>query len=292
MNNFDQNPSPSILDGADDIFSNALRLPELYYQFGRKSLCIEFAKRGAIQFDALELVEKLYKRVSDNWNKRVRRKDPSLDNWNLRHVISEPLPINPELHIERQIVRDFPDEWWNQMPTASGLVCSHERKRSIDLVHKVGNGDYDLVELKYESNHPLYAAREILLYGMLYLHARIELKERYYLRCLRPVLNARSIQLRVLAPSIFYTFRNQKGGERISYDLAWLEESLSSGLFEYARQHAKNPPNWPTPHAEINFQFLQFNNCFQQGEHECTKAGLEDMLKTIAPVYRKDKNKE
>jgi hypothetical protein len=282
---FAANQRASILAGADEIFNEALNLANLRYQFDNKSLCIEFAKRGPkIEFKALKLAENLYRCISANWNKRVRQKVLSGANWDLRRAGSK-RTTQQEVQIERRIIDEFSTEWYNQLPTASGLVCPYERKRSIDLVRKRGELDYELIELKYKSNHPLFAAKEILLYGMLYLHARLELKDKYSIKQL-PILSAQSIRLRVLAPSDFYTFP-KRGGQRNPYNLAWFEKELNSGIAEFAKQNAQNAPDSPQQPLEMDFQFLRFPDCFKwDKDKKCERADLENFLKNIVPVYQ------
>ena len=65
--------------------------------------------------------------------------------------------------------------WFNQCPTASGIGDSSRNKHSdIDLMHwSEANGHARLVELKWNSDSPSKAMRQILRYGAAYLFCRM-----------------------------------------------------------------------------------------------------------------------
>ena len=97
--------------------------------------------------------------------------------------------------------------WFNQCPVASGIVrSSRNRKNAVDLVHwSESSGSARLIELKWKSNEPRYALREILRYGVAYIFCRVyrcklPLQGEYY----RPLMDAQSIELEVAAPRRFY----------------------------------------------------------------------------------------
>ena len=113
---------------------------------------------------------------------------------------------NPSLEkqLEKAIVRDLDEEWTNQMPTASGLVTSGERQRNIDLAHFRGMREFELIELKVESDTPLFAAIEILKNGITYLFSRRHRERLGYRESDQAPLWADVIHLRVLRrPGIF-----------------------------------------------------------------------------------------
>jgi hypothetical protein len=103
-----------------------------------------------------------------------------------------------------------------------------DRRRSIDLVHKCGDKTYEFIELKLASDTPLYAAMEILKYGVLYIFCRQDERVSRYIHIHEKenLLQAESIHLRVLAPARYYE----------KYDLAWLETSINSGLDNFLTQ--------------------------------------------------------
>lgn len=102
------------------------------------------------------------------------------------------------------------------MPVASGLIpAAGDRRRAIDLVHKLGNAHFELIELKIASDTPLFAAIEIIAYGCLWLIARSD-------KPTRPsaLLDADQVDLCVLAPSDYYA----------PYELADLATALDVGV--------------------------------------------------------------
>jgi hypothetical protein len=61
----------------------------------------------------------------------------------------------------------------HQVPVASGVLDGNRDKKScVDLVCRTAPGCFDLIELKVGSNHAVYAAMEVLRYGVLYLFSR------------------------------------------------------------------------------------------------------------------------
>ena len=102
-------------------------------------------------------------------------------------------------------------EWFNQCPTASGIGdSSRNRHSNIDLVHwREAHGHARLVELKWESNTPFDAVRQILRYGAAYVFCRMH-KNRLPVRH-APVMNAREVSLQVAAPTRYYTNSNLQG---------------------------------------------------------------------------------
>lgn len=133
------------------------------------------------------------------------RRDRSRENWrwSLQSRIST-ASTSPEVVLERAIasacVASGRDDWANQVPVASGLGSDKgDRRRALDLVRRVGAGHYEFIELKIGSNTPLSAAVELLGYACLWLLARGDPPA-----AARELLNARNVDLRVLAPEGFY----------------------------------------------------------------------------------------
>jgi hypothetical protein len=114
---------------------------------------------------------------------------------------------SPETTLERALIgaccRLGRTDWTNQVPLISGLAGSHGyKRRAIDLVHRVAAKHFEFVELKVGSDTPLYAASEIVLYGLLWLLTR---RDRSLLSLpASPLLDARRLRLSVLAPRAFY----------------------------------------------------------------------------------------
>lgn len=166
----------------------------------------------------------MYARVKENRKQAsgTYRGTPSKKNWTLRSQIElSDRNKSPEVVLERKIVKALRGRCFNQMPTASGLVNqSADKRRAIDLVYKRGKDSYEFIELKVDSDTPLFAAIEILGYGILYLYTRCELA---YRAGDKPVLRAKDVGLRVLAPAIYFE----------GLDFAWLEEGLNDGLSRF-----------------------------------------------------------
>ena len=95
--------------------------------------------------------------------------------------------------------------WFNQCPAASGIGDSSRNSRSnIDLVHSSeADGHARLVELKWNSDDPSEAMRQILRYGAAHLFCRVY-SDRLPVRR-RAVMEAREISLQVAAPARYYT---------------------------------------------------------------------------------------
>jgi len=94
--------------------------------------------------------------------------------------------------------------WFNQCPTASGIGgSSRTRHSNVDLVHwNAANGHARLVELKWDSDGPCEALRQILRYGAAYLFCRRH-RERLPVGK-RPAMSATHVALRVAAPGRYY----------------------------------------------------------------------------------------
>lgn len=94
--------------------------------------------------------------------------------------------------------------WFNQCPVASGIGDSNAGKlRSIDLVHwRDVDSRLSLVELKWESDTPSEAVRQVLRYGAAYLFCRTH-RERLPAGK-RGAMSATHVALRVAAPNRYY----------------------------------------------------------------------------------------
>ena len=145
--------------------------------------------------------------------------------------------VSPEKMLEKAVAMlgescHMP-KWFNQCPVASGIVGSKSnRKNAVDLVHwSETSGHARLIELKWESDNPPYARREILRYGVAYLFCRVHkddlpLQGKFY----RPLMDAHSVALEVVAPSRFYVGHNEKDRfARFSRSLEDLASSKTGG---------------------------------------------------------------
>ncbi len=94
--------------------------------------------------------------------------------------------------------------WFNQCPAASGIGDSARyRRRNVDLVHwRAADSRLSLVELKWDSDTPSKAVRQILRYGAACLFCRWH-RDRLPIRR-RRVMSATHVALRVAAPCRYY----------------------------------------------------------------------------------------
>lgn len=160
-------------------------------------------------------------------------------NWTWRAENTKEGDGSKEVALERKIFSlGGRQRWTYQMPTSSGLEGSWAgKRRSIDLVHTTGQGQYTLVELKCDSDHPLYAAFEVLGYGLAYLYARRYLT---FPDAAPEILSAHRIDLLVLGPRDWYCYK-QRNGMRTPYQLAALERAISAGLAALATHESAMP---------------------------------------------------
>ncbi len=132
-----------------------------------------------------------------------------------------------EVALERAIVATAGHENWTyQMSTSSGMRSpTHDKRRSIDLVTHVGDGTYRFMELKLSRNTPLFAVREILGYGLAYLHTRGCIAEPTQAKAW---MRAANIELAVLAPKDWYD--GYVGPLCAPRELEWLVDAINAGL--------------------------------------------------------------
>jgi hypothetical protein len=213
----------SILVGADDVINSALRLSTKYEH---KETCQLLSKGPEPQFDVEKLIHSLLVLITNNWDKRESR---SAENWRLvpKNINFSKDSKSLEVILERLIARTPDPKWVNQVPVASGLTESGGGRRAIDLVHQCGDRQYEFIELKIneDAGSPLFAAMEILQYGVLYIFSRENADTLGY-DVGKGLLGASEIHLKVLAPSEYYK----------DYELSWLDKSINRGLEGFLRQ--------------------------------------------------------
>ncbi|HXV79746.1 MAG TPA: hypothetical protein VEG60_07690 [Candidatus Binatia bacterium] len=227
--------SRSILKDVDELIDSALGLKDIGKSphHRHETSCRELTERPKTGLEVSALISKIYEKVGENWDK-AKNHSKSEENW---RFIPQP-GINAdndsrEVRLERAIV-NIPKEIWtdapnwvNQVPIASGLVDPNaDRGRRIDLVHKCGDRAFEFIELKVDSDTPLYAAMEVLKYGVVYIFCRQDERASQHIDRTKELLKAERIHLRVLAPEKYYE----------KYNLSWLEKSISGGLAEFRRQ--------------------------------------------------------
>lgn len=239
----------SILKGVGHIIDEALGLKncgigkEPHYK--QKTSCQKLSVLAPRTFDATALIKKIYDKVEYNWNERANYK-PSTENWRfeLRTNIDENNG-DPEIKLERAMVSTQSQphsNWANQVPTSSGFVGPRaDKHRNIDLIHRCEDGVYEFIELKVNSDTPLYAAMEILQNAVLYIFSREnERKMEWGSAKQKPLRDATVIHLRVLAPFSYYE----------GYNFDWLEVNICNGLKAFLAGR--------TPKPQMDFRFDTF----------------------------------
>lgn len=154
---------------------------------------------------------------------------------------------SPEVVLERAIAmlgeRGDLTNWHNQIPVASGLVNGKADKRAaVDLIH-IGEQKIDLVELKWTSDTPAFAAFEILLYGLAYLLCRDEQAIFDYED--KELMQCNHIALQVLAPLEYYE----------PYQLGFIAVGIREGLKRLCSDRDDN--------FMMAFEFLSFPRSFR-----------------------------
>ena len=266
--------SESILKDVHKIIDETLGLKncgigkEPHYK--HKACCRRLSVLPPPTFDATALIMKIYAQVICNWKKGANY-EPSTENWRLESRTNiDARNDDPEIKLERAIVNpqtQLPANWANQIPTSSGFVGPRaDKHRNIDLIHRCEDGAYEFIELKVDSDTPLYAAMEILQYAVLYIFYRENEQEmKGGSAKQKPLCEATVIHLRVLAPFSYY--------ER--YNLDWLEENICNGLKAFLAGR--------TPTLQMDFRFDAFPPWFSSDQ---AKAICKDLSKEQADSIR------
>ena len=198
--------SRSILDGIYQTVDNGLQLNEI----GEAPHCqhrTSWKRVRESDFSSVtwrSLVRSLAERIESNWDQqRCRGKE----NWRNEPQLELSDHNSGEKKLEKQVAK-FCAGWVNQVPTCSGInEGSRDGKRSVDLAHLHGD-TLELIELKIDSAHsdtPLWAAFEILIYGLLYRFSRAHRDQLGYTRASNPLLfDCSAVDLKVLAPLGYY----------------------------------------------------------------------------------------
>ncbi len=237
--------SPGLFAGTDQIISSFLGLsPGESLKHKRINIRLSEPK-ASLPEDFSVLMTALYRQILINRSDR----EPSKENWRKeRQIEISEKNRSPEVLLERGIAnlaeRGALDEWYNQIPVASGFVNAHADKRAaVDLMH-YREDHATLVELKWASDQPCFAAFEILRYGLAFLYAHINQRDLGYQE--KPLLSTNKVSLRVLAPHTYYQ----------GYDLTSLRSALDSGIRAIADEKTNGA-------LSMDFGFMVFPVDFQ-----------------------------
>ncbi|MBN9079822.1 MAG: hypothetical protein BGN87_13280 [Rhizobiales bacterium 65-79] len=207
MDHFTQTLDVDLFDGIDTFLNGALGVESMATLTAARII----AARPPGEFDGVSFVAALFKRFADNWDRCLeRRPKGSLQNfrWHKPQRNISPQNRSPEVTLERALIHALAGagrmDWSNQVPIVSGVSGSHAgKRRAVDLVHKMPGDGFELVELKTASNTPLFAALEVLQYGLLWLLSRRDRQLLSYVD--REMLDISVLHLSVLAPKAFYS---------------------------------------------------------------------------------------
>jgi hypothetical protein len=201
---------------------------------GCRDLRLKSARLPTELCDGGTIVRHLYDDLKQSLDAAIAGPDyrPSAENfrWFKPQLAISAANKSPEVIFERAVIqaccRLGRSDWANQVPLVSGIAGPRAyKRRAIDLVRRVSDRAFEFVELKIASDTPLYAAAEIVLYGLLWLHARGRNVESSGPQ--NPLLDANIIKLSVLAPPVFY-------GQS---DTGCISSFFSSGLGALAERH-------------------------------------------------------
>ena len=207
-----------------------------------------FAVNLAFVQSSLALMRSAYTDLHGRW-KDAGRSAVSKHLWRWEPVLGYSEPNHKrEVGLERQIAKCDELTWTNQVPTSSGLFGSGGRRSAIDLAHRFAPDAFELIELKLKSDTPEFAAREIIVHGLLFLLARNELGHLPEFAD-KPLLTARTLHLQVLAPFAYY--------ER---DVRWLEALLNRGIAALCQEIQ--------PDVTMSFAFTSFPKWFSWPKNE------------------------
>ena len=258
-----------LFSAVNSIIDDLLGIPDDVKHYGHPPRCMRKAAANflnqAKQASGLPLlVTTIYNQMLQNWCNRNVKAVPTKKLWVPRTRKDWSYEFgSAEVPLERSAVELFkfysvlshrideqpnPDlMWFNQIPTATGVVSSREIKNAVDLVCRTAKGCYDFVELKFPrkggvSETPLFAALEILKSGIAYLFARSHLAElrnvgyeptidktdaEQLKASALEILEAEHINLCVLAPRYFYD----------GLEFAWLDAELNAGLEQFLNRN-------------------------------------------------------
>jgi hypothetical protein len=173
-------------------------------------------------------------------------------NWVWRDKVPPYLTESREVALERRLAQRSSERWTCQMSTSSGLRLGvRDSRRAIDIVQRSQENEYRFIELKVGSDQPLYATFEVLGYGLLYLLARQHGRRgdgRH------DVMAASRIELVVLGPDSWFSYKESSGGPVSRFGFESLQERINEGLAAEVRARGCDGLN------EMSLRFVVFHD--------------------------------
>lgn len=239
---------PFLLSGASQPLSDWMGIAEASNPFSKASA--QFFVANTTNRPGVELFDKLFQVLESRWRTRSRTRLPSIQNWRFtknKKVSIKTENRSPEVRLEKWITNMTGSAWANGIPTASGLFDGGGRKANIDLAWR-GEGSMTFIELKWDSDHCLYAAFELAGYAVAWVQARTRAEEMGYSvgGVLRPALSVQSTRWVVLAPNDFFR------GPSPEY-LDKLQTLFDSGISEFFGAKC--------PGVTASFRFVRLPPC-------------------------------
>lgn len=237
------NKKKGIFSGTDEVIAKFFGVESRSF-IDHKTISKGLSKNNYTATDYVELITSIYKCLERNWSGKCR----SSQNWRITPVLNiGHNNTSPEVMLERAFAQlsanGHIDGWVNQVPVVSGLVeNTEEGRRAIDLLY-LEQGTAEFVELKWATNTPIYAAMEILEYGIAYLFSRQHQNELGYTGNRLMALN--EVTLSVLAPLEYYS----------GYKLDWLTNNLEQGIKIFSE-------NLTNSELSMRFEFQAFPSEF------------------------------
>jgi hypothetical protein len=194
----------SILEGVDELVDQTLGITHVGQTAPHyRHLSAYRAVSSGPRIDGGRLIAEMYRIIASNWPGTPCRGSQNW-RWEKQTFISD-ANESLEKQFEKAIAAESP-EWMNMIPVASGLLPNVEESgRRIDLARRLGEAEYEFLELKLGKycDNPLYAMIELLGYGLIYLFSRAH-RDRLGYPASNPLLSAKRISLKVVAPTASY----------------------------------------------------------------------------------------
>jgi hypothetical protein len=235
----------TLFSGVDDAINRAFGITSYHH----RSKFREVIESPPKSFNGVSFVESVFQIINGNWESCVLNKvrKPSAENWRWFEpkIALADNNRSAEVCLERALVnaclKAGRTDWSNQVPLAKFVGKSSYSRKAIDLVHQRGAHAFDLIELKVASDNPLYAAMEILQYGLVWLVSRRDRERLGYAG--KPIIEANDVLFVVLAPEVYF--------EKL--DVGRVGKPLDRGLSVLGEKHG----------VRLGFQFQTFPSAFR-----------------------------